>query len=117
MKNCNCGCQTIIHNDIVENSKNVILADEKLIDMADFFKIFGDYTRLKIINVLLHNKMCVSDIASTLAVSHSSVSHQLRVLKEFKVVKYTKQGKIVYYELDDNHIKKIFAEGCEHVNE
>jgi Predicted transcriptional regulators len=117
MKECNCGCQTIIHEDIVESSKNIMLEEGKLIDMADFFKIFGDYTRLKIINILLHNKMCVSDIASTLGVSHSLVSHQLRVLKEFKVVKFNKFGKIVYYELDDSHIKKIFDEGCEHINE
>lgn len=112
----NCMCNTI-HKDLVEDINKKLCEEDKLIDMADFFKIFGDSTRLKIINVLLHSRMCVCDIASCIDMSHSAVSHQLRVLKQFKMVKYKKEGKTVYYELDDDHISKIFKEGFNHVSE
>lgn len=114
MKDCN--CNYINEKAIKEVNKNM-LDDNVLIDMADFFKIFGDCTRLKIINVLLNSKMCVCDIANVLGMTHSAISHQLRVLKQFKIVKYQKVGKVVYYELDDDHIEKIFDEGKDHINE
>lgn len=114
MKDCDCGC---IHSDLVNDVYKKMLDDNVLIDMADFFKIFGDSTRLKIINALLNSKMCVCDIANLLGMSHSAISHQLMVLKEFKIVKYEKVGKAVYYELDDDHIEKIFNEGMDHINE
>lgn len=124
MNKCTCGCEednckcgTVIHQDIVKEVTEKMLPDKTLIDMADFFKIFGDNTRLKIINVLINSKMCVCDIANVLKMSHSAISHQLIVLKQFKIVKYTKVGKVVYYELDDDHIKKVFDEGSEHINE
>lgn len=114
MKECDCGC---IHLDIVNDVNKKMLDDDVLVDMADFFKIFGDCTRLKIINVLLNSRVCVCDIANLLGMTHSAISHQLMVLKEFKIVKYEKVGKVVYYELDDDHIERIFNEGKNHINE
>ena len=85
-----------------------LLDDDKTIDMAELFKIFGDSTRIKIINVLLDNELCVCEIA---------VSHQLRILKTAKLVKYYKKGNCIYYSLADDHVKKIFMLGSEHTNE
>lgn len=94
-----------------------ILDDDKIIDLSELFKMFGDSTRVKIINVLLNKEMCVNDIASTINVSQSAVSHQLRILKGAKLVKYRKDGKEIYYSLADDHVEKIFRLGCEHVHE
>ena len=90
---------------------------EKVVDLAELFKIFGDSTRLRIINILLDKEASVSDIANSLSVSQSAVSHQLRVLKASKLVKYRKDGKEVYYSLLDGHVEEIFKLGCEHINE
>ena len=94
-----------------------LLSDDKTIDMAELFKIFGDSTRVKIINVLLDKALCVCDIANLVNASPSAVSHQLRILKGAKLVKYQKQGNCTYYSLSDDHVKKIFKLGCEHINE
>lgn len=94
-----------------------ILDDDKIIDLSELFKIFGDSTRVKIINVLLYEEMCVNDIADKINASQSAVSHQLRILKGSKLVKYRKEGKEIYYSLSDNHVEKIFRMGCEHINE
>lgn len=94
-----------------------ILDEEKLIDLAELFKIFGDSTRIKIINILLEEELCVNDISKKINVSQSAVSHQLRILKSSKLVKYRKEANMIYYSLDDEHIKKIFELGCEHINE
>jgi len=94
-----------------------ILDEDKIIDLAELFKIFGDSTRIKIIYVLLNEEMCVNDIANKINATQSAVSHQLRILKTSKLVKYRKEGNLIYYSLDDDHIKKIFEMGCEHINE
>lgn len=94
-----------------------LLDDDKVIDLSELFKIFGDSTRIKIINILLDGEMCVNDIASAINISQSAVSHQLRILKSAKLVKYRKDGKEIYYSLVDNHVEKIFMMGCEHINE
>lgn len=112
-KNDTCQC-TIIHEDLVEKSKKNLLPEELLINVADFFKIFSDKTRLKIVTVLLKDELCVCDIATVLEMSHSSISHQLRVLRQYKVVKNRKEGKVVYYSLDDSHINNIVNQGIEH---
>ena len=95
----------------------ILLDDDKIIDIAELFKIFGDSTRVKIINVLLNGELCVSEIQNKLNVSQSAVSHQLRILKDSKLVKYRKEGKEMYYFLADDHVEKIFKMGCEHINE
>lgn len=94
-----------------------ILNEEKLIDLAELFKIFGDSTRIKIINILFEEELCVNDISKKINISQSAVSHQLRILKSAKLVKYRKDANMIYYSLDDEHIKKIFELGCEHINE
>lgn len=94
-----------------------LLDDDKIIDLSELFKIFGDSTRVKIMNVLIDNEMCVNDISEKIKVSQSAVSHQLRILKNSKLVKYRKDKNMTYYSLADDHVEKIFKMGCEHVNE
>lgn len=94
-----------------------LLDENKVIDLSELFKIFGDSTRIKIINVLINNELCVSEIADILNISQSAISHQLRILKTSKLVKYRKEGTQIYYSLDDDHVEKIFKMGCEHIDE
>lgn len=94
-----------------------ILNEDKIIDLSELFKMFGDSTRVKIMNVLIDNEMCVNEISEKIKVSQSAVSHQLRILKNFKLVKYRKDKNMIYYSLADDHVEKIFKMGCEHVNE
>lgn len=108
-----CEC-TIIHQDLVDKNKKELLPDKLLLEVADFFKIFSDKTRLKIVTILLKDELCVCDIATILGMSHSSISHQLRVLRQYKIVKNRKEGKVVYYSLDDNHISNIVNQSIEH---
>jgi len=109
-------CQ-IIHKDIVDKVSRNMLSEDASIDLAEFFKIFGDSTRIKILNALLTESMCVCDIAALLNMTHSAISHQLKILKQAKIVKYNKVGKVVYYMLDDEHIEQIFKKGVEHIEE
>ncbi|OPJ65020.1 ArsR/SmtB family transcription factor [Clostridium oryzae] len=108
---------TKTHKDIIDKVKDLLPEEEKLYDLAELFKVFGDSTRIKIICVLFESEMCVCDISAILGMSQSAVSHQLRVLKQAKLVKYRKDGKVVYYSLDDEHIKAIFNMGLEHIEE
>lgn len=94
-----------------------LLDEDKIIDLSELFKIFGDSTRVKIINILLDNELCVSEITDITGSTQSAISHQLRILKTSKLVKYQKKGKEVYYSLADDHVEKIFKLGCEHINE
>lgn len=94
-----------------------LLDEDKVIDLSELFKIFGDSTRVKIINALIDDELCVGDIANRVNATQSAVSHQLRILKSSKLVKYRKEGNTIYYTLDDDHVKKIFELGCEHINE
>lgn len=111
---CNC---SEIHEDIVNEVKGVMPEDEMLYDLAELFKVFGDTTRIKILYALFSKEMCVCDIASLLGMTHSSISHQLRVLKQARLVKFRKEGKVVYYSLDDSHISQIFDCGLNHIQE
>ena len=111
-----CSC-TVIHEDMVSKVKESLPEEETLYDLADLFKVLGDSTRIKILCVLFEAEMCVCDIAALLGMTQSAISHQLRVLKQARLVKYKKQGKVVYYSLDDEHIKHIFDEGLKHIRE
>ncbi len=91
--------------------------EEKLYDLAELFKVFGDTTRVKIISALFEAEMCVCDIAELLSMTQSAISHQLRVLRQARLVKHRKEGKVVFYSLDDEHIKTIFNQGLEHILE
>lgn len=92
-------------------------ADEILYDLAELFKVFGDSTRIKILYVLSGHELCVGDIAQVLGLSQSSVSHQLRILKDAKLVRFRRDGKSIFYALDDEHVKTIIDMGMEHVEE
>ncbi|WDU82543.1 ArsR/SmtB family transcription factor [Caloramator sp. Dgby_cultured_2] len=111
-----CSC-TVVHEDVVEKVKNLMPQEERLYDVAELFKVLGDTTRIKIICALFESEMCVCDIAALLNMSQSAVSHQLRVLKAARLVKFRKEGKVVYYSLDDEHVKMIFDLGLSHVSE
>lgn len=106
-----------IHSEVVKKVQANMTNDDKLKDLAIFFKAFGDDTRIKIINALLISEMCVCDLASLFNVTQSAVSHQLKMLKQLRLVKYRREGKVVYYSLDDCHIKNIFEQALNHVNE
>ncbi len=111
-----CDCN-VIHEETVRRVLEMMPKDENLIDLADFFKVFSDFTRIKIISALLSAEMCVCDIAALLGMTKSSISHQLRVLKNTRLVKYRREGKKVFYSLDDIHIKNIFEQGLTHIAE
>jgi len=114
IESCNCN---IIHEDIINSVRKGMPKDETLYDLAELFKVFGDTTRTKILYALFQAEMCVCDMAALLGMSQSAISHQLKVLKHTRLVKHRRDGKIVYYSLDDDHIKKIFDYGYAHVNE
>lgn len=111
-----CEC-TILHQDIITSVKENMPDEETLYDLAELFKVFGDTTRTKILYALFEAEMCVCDIAALFSMSQSAISHQLRVLKSAKLVKNRKSGKVVYYSLDDEHIKHIFDQGLAHITE
>ena len=91
--------------------------EETLYDLAELFKVFGDSTRVKILCVLFEAEMCVCDIAELLSMSQSAISHQLRVLKQSKLVKNRREGKTIFYSLADEHVRAIFNQGMEHIME
>lgn len=88
-----------------------------LYKLAELFKVFGDSTRIRILHVLLQNDLCVQDIADTLQMTQSAISHQLRILKQAELVKFRRDGKTIYYSLADNHVATIMSQGLEHVCE
>lgn len=92
-------------------------SDELIYDLAEFFKVFADSTRMKIIYALMNKELCVGDIAEIVGTTQSAISHQLRVLKQSKLVKFRKDGKEVFYSLDDEHIEEIVKKGREHIGE
>lgn len=111
-----CEC-TIIHKELIEKVKKNMPKEETMIDLAELFKVFGDSTRMKILCALMEEELCVCDLSNIIGSSPSATSHQLRILKQAKLVKYQKKGKVVYYSLDDHHIKEIYEKGLNHVEE
>lgn len=109
-------CQ-ILHEDVVKRVHEELPEEALLYELADFFKIFGDSTRIKILYVLLKSEMCVCDIAMLLNMTQSAISHQLRVLKQMGLVKFRREGKSILYSLSDGHIQTILEMGMEHINE
>ena len=109
-----CDCN-IIHQDIVDDTMNKMPDADTFNKLAEFFKIIGDSTRTKILFALDQNEMCVCDIANVLGMSKSSISHQLGTLRRSGIVKCRREGKEVYYMLDDDHIKRVFEVGIEHI--
>ncbi len=106
-----------IHDEIVEKVNAEMPDEELLYDLAELFKVFGDSTRIKILYVLLESEMCVCDIAALLNMNQSAISHQLRVLKQSRLVKFRREGKSVMYSLADDHVHTMIAQGLDHVCE
>ena len=112
---CGCGRE---HGAVqIGELLNDMPPEEELYDLADFFKIFADCTRIRILCLLLYGEMCVSDIGQALDMTQSAISHQLRVLKQAKLVKNRREGKTIYYSLSDGHIISILSQGLEHIEE
>lgn len=114
--NCCCGSHES-HNDIIEKISELSPDDDSLFDTAELFKVFGDSTRIRIIFVLCKGEMYVRDIAERLGMTQSAISHQLRVLKQARLVSTRRDGKTIYYSLCDDHVKNIFYTAMEHIME
>ena len=116
LENFKCDCD-IIHEDSVEEVLKNLPEEGDLNLMADFFKVFSNNTRIKILYSLLNKELCVCDIANILNMKQSAISHQLRTLKQSRLVKYRREGRTIYYSLDDSHISKILTQGYNHIKE
>ena len=111
-------CEFIhVHEDIVAKVTENMPDEETLYDLADLFRLFADSTRIKILYVLFESEMCVCDIAQLLGMTQSAISHQLRSLKQAKLVKNRRDGKTVFYSLADGHVSTILNQGMDHVQE
>ena len=110
-------CNEQHHHDYVEGIVDNLNEFNKFNEMSEVFKVFADPTRLKILFSLFNKELCVCDISEVVGMQQSAVSHQLRVLKNTNLVKYRREGKAIYYSLSDNHVKTIFAQAKEHIEE
>ena len=108
---------TIVNQEAVDLVTKSLPDEEILYDVAELFKVFGDSTRIKIICALFESEMCVYDLAATLQMTQSAISHQLRILKNANLVKFRRDGNMIYYSLDDEHVQQIFDAGYKHVIE
>ena len=106
-----------IHPDLISSVNEDMPDEEMLYDLAELYKVFGDSTRIKILYALFESEMCVCDIADTLKMTVSAISHQLRILKGAKLIKFRKEGKSVFYSLADEHVQLILGQGMEHITE
>jgi len=107
----------IVHEQTLQHVRTNMLNDQIVNELAEFFRLFGDATRLRILYALSLSEMCVCDISEFLDMSQSAVSHQLKVLRQSRLVKYRREGRNVFYSLDDEHIQQIIAIGLKHINE
>lgn len=114
---CEC-CDTIeVHEDLIKIVNETMPDENELYDLAELFKVFGDSTRIRILFVLFEAEVCVCDLAQTLNMTQSAVSHQLRILKQNKLVKSRREGKSIFYSLADSHVRTIIDQGREHIEE
>ncbi len=111
-----CDCD-VIHEDVVNRVRGAMPEGKQFYDLANLYKLFADNTRVRILWALSCEEMCVCDLAVLLGMTKSAISHQLKSLRLANLIKYRKQGKIVYYSLADNHVKDIFEKGVEHILE
>ena len=109
--------QYVADPKIIEQLRQNLPEDEILYDLSELFRVFGDTTRIKILYTLFESELCVNDIAQLLGMTQSSVSHQLRILKNAKLVKFKRDGKQMIYSLDDDHVRSMIALGLEHTEE
>ena len=104
-----------VHEDAVAEVLSLLPPEEHLYDLAEVFRVFGDTTRIRILYVLFERELCVCDIAKLLGMTQSAVSHQLRILKDAKLVRFRREGKTVFYALDDDHVREIIEAGMSHI--
>lgn len=112
-----CCDSTELHEDLIQKVTEHMPEEEELYDLAELFKVFGDSTRIRILYVLFEAEVCVCDIAEALHMTQPAISHQLRILKQAKLIKNRREGKSVYYSLADGHVRTIIAQGREHIEE
>lgn len=111
-------CDTFqTHEELLRLVSQKMPEEDKLYDLAELFKVFGDSTRIRILYVLFEAEVCVCDLAQALNMTQSAISHQLKILKQNKLVKSRREGKSVFYSLADNHVRTIIAQGREHIEE
>nr|WP_177187273.1 metalloregulator ArsR/SmtB family transcription factor [Oscillibacter sp. PC13] len=115
--NVECCDASCIHDDIIQKVQQDLPDEDTLYDLTELFRIFGDSTRIRILYVLFEAEVCVCDIAELLGMTQSAISHQLRALKNARLVKSRREGKTVFYSLADDHVKTIIDQGLEHVSE
>jgi ArsR family transcriptional regulator len=114
---CEC-CDTVeVHKDRLKIVEDTLPDENELCDLAELFKVFGDSTRIRILYVLFESEVCVCDLAEALNMTQSAISHQLKILKQNKLVKNRREGKSIFYSLADDHVKTIIAQGREHILE
>ena len=106
-----------VHQDVVKRVLETQPAEEVLYELGELFKVFGDSTRIRILYALIESELCVGDIAQLLNLTQSAVSHQLKILKDAKLVKFRREGKTIIYALDDDHVRNILNMGMEHIEE
>lgn len=111
-------CDTVeVHEELVRAVHEQMPEEEQLYDLAELFKVFGDSTRIRILFVLFEAEVCVCDLAQALNMTQSAISHQLKILKQTKLVNSRREGKSVFYSLADGHVRTIIAQGMEHIEE
>lgn len=106
-----------VYKDLLKIVNEKLPSETELYDLAELFKVFGDSTRIRILFVLFEAEVCVCDLAEALGMTQSAISHQLRILKQNKLVKNRREGKSIFYSLADEHVRTIIAQGCEHIEE
>ena len=105
------------HPEHIEAVRRLMPDDDSLYDLSEVFRVFGDSTRIRILYALFESELCVCDLATLLGLTQSAVSHQLRILKDAKLVKFRREGKSILYTLDDDHVRAILSLGMEHLSE
>ena len=111
-------CESLeVHEDLLKIVNDTMPEENELYDLAELFKVFGDSTRIRILFVLFETEVCVCDLAQALNMTQSAISHQLRILKQNKLVKNRREGKSIFYSLADDHVRTIIAQGREHLTE
>jgi DNA-binding transcriptional ArsR family regulator len=115
MKDCYICEENIINEENINAVRNKMIEDDNVIKLSNIYKALGDPTRIKILYALTLKELCVCDIADIIGMSQSAVSHQLRILRNLRLVKYKKEGKIVFYSLNDQHVIDLFNQGLEHI--
>ncbi len=106
-----------VHSSVLQKIITEMPDEIELYNLAELFKVFGDSTRIRILYVLFEAEVCVCDLASALNMNQSAISHQLKILKQNKLVKARREGKSVFYSLADDHVRMIIAKGQEHIEE